>query len=41
MRPRVGIGSFVCIRAGSDLGLITGGELTFTPERRQCGGGRA
>ncbi len=27
-------GSFVCIRDGSGLGLVTGGKQTFRPERR-------
>jgi hypothetical protein len=30
----------VCIRAGSDAGLVTGGELTFTLEGRQWAGGQ-
>ncbi len=33
-------GSFVCIRSGSKLGLVTGGEPTFTLEGRQCAGGQ-
>ncbi len=35
-----GSGSFVCIRSGSKLGLVTGGEPTFTLEGRQCAGGQ-
>ncbi len=35
-----GLGSFVCIRSGSKLGLVTGGEPTFTLESRQCAGGQ-
>ncbi len=34
------LGSFVCIRSGSKLGLVTGGEPTFTLEGRQCAGGQ-
>ncbi len=30
------IGSFVCIRSGSKLGLVTGGKPTFTLAGRQC-----
>jgi hypothetical protein len=30
----------VCIRSGSKLGLVTGGEPTFTLEGRQCAGGQ-
>jgi hypothetical protein len=39
-RPNDRPGSFVCIRSGSKLGLVTGGEPTFTLEGRQCAGGQ-
>jgi hypothetical protein len=32
-------GSFVCIRWRSELGRVSGGESTFSPQGRQCGGG--
>ncbi len=37
---KVGFGSEVRIRDGSDSGLVTVAEPTLSPERRQCGGSR-
>ena len=39
MRPRVGFGSKVRVRSGSESGLVTGDEPTFSTELRQVGGG--
>ncbi len=33
-------GSFVCIRAGSKLGRVSGGEPIFSSQGRQCGAGQ-